>query len=174
MAHNSCVVWQPNIGRLMIRPIDTGPIRRRRVPVDDKGALDIDLHRARMADGIIYLSRVRACPPVLVVLVFSSIANGLEHCGGCRMGRNRRHCRAVARELPVLSGLGWTFKLESIQDGIYRCYQVAYLILWLIWRPRRIVSVTRRRPFSLPKPSLSIGSYQRGPFGHVPSTRGSL
>ena len=36
-----------------------------------------------------------------------------------------------------------------------------------VWSPRRIDTVTRRRPFSLPKPSLSIGSYQRGPFGHV-------
>ena len=83
-----------------------------------------------MADGIVYLGRVRACPAVLVVFVFSSIAKGLEHCGGRRMRRNRRHCRTVVRELPVLSGLGWTFELESIQD-VYRCRRVACLILWM-------------------------------------------
>src|SRR5690349_5789356 len=86
VAHNSRVIWKPDISCLMVCTIDTTPIRRRRVPVDDKSTLDIDLHRAWMADSIIYLRSIRACPAMFVL----SIGNSLQHCGGRRMGRGRR------------------------------------------------------------------------------------
>ena len=63
MADNGRVVRQPDILRIMTPPIRTGvhsirAIRRRRVLIDNEGALDINFNRARMRNGAIYISCV--------------------------------------------------------------------------------------------------------------------
>ena len=59
MTNNRSMIRQPDILGIMTSPICVlVQVRSTRILIDDESARNIDLHRARVYDGIIYLSSV--------------------------------------------------------------------------------------------------------------------
>ena len=68
MRHNCGVIWQSNVGRLVVCAIYRTPVGARAVAVDNERAFDIDLYASGMRYGVIYLSCVRSRPSVALMV----------------------------------------------------------------------------------------------------------
>jgi hypothetical protein len=74
------MIWESYILGIMTSAIGAGPIGRRGLLINNECALDIDLHRTRMNDGVVYFRSVGECPRSLDGCILSrGIAISLSH-----------------------------------------------------------------------------------------------